>query len=101
MDSELGATTMKPEAARLRLTTESKPGEGTKCDRPNREAFAAAARLGGPIKEEDLPKCGARAVVLVVTDYENAPTARWNCCEECRPREFQFTSPPPTHTVDN
>ena len=68
--------------------TESKPAEGTKCDRPNREAFAAAARKGEPINEKDLPKCGKPAVVLVVTTYENMGPTRWNCCEDCRPRDY-------------
>ncbi len=36
----------KPKAARISSVTESKPGEGTVCDRPNREAFAAALHAG-------------------------------------------------------
>lgn len=74
-----------PQAARVSSVTKSKPGEGTKCDRPNREAFAAAMRKGGPVDEKDLPKCGAPAVVLIVTNYENAESTRWNCCKSCRP----------------
>ena len=76
-----------PRAASILSVTESKPGEGTKCDRPNREAFAAAAKRGGPIDERDLPQCGAPAVVLEVITYENMEPTRWNCCEECRPRK--------------
>lgn len=63
--------------------------EGSTCTYPTPEALATLHASKGPIRMEDLPQCGKKAVYTVLTTFENTSNDFiMHYCEEHRPPQW-------------
>ncbi len=78
-----------PQAAIVRDVSYRWAIEGSTCTQPTPEAIAAINASKGPIRMEDLPKCGKTAVYTVLTTFENTLNDFiMHYCKEHRPPQW-------------